>query len=48
VAAPRTWDEIEDAAGLRQLAYSEVLDRLDHFGDLAEALFSTGPRVPAA
>jgi bifunctional non-homologous end joining protein LigD len=48
VAAPRTWDEIEDVAGLRQLSYSEVLDRLDGNGDLAESLFTTGPRVPAS
>jgi bifunctional non-homologous end joining protein LigD len=46
VAAPRTWDEIEDVENLRQLSYSQVLDRLDDSGDLADALFSTGPRVP--
>jgi bifunctional non-homologous end joining protein LigD len=48
VAAPRSWDEIEDNANLRQLSYSEVLDRLDRSGDLAEALFTTGPRVPTS
>jgi bifunctional non-homologous end joining protein LigD len=48
VAAPRTWDEIEDVAGLHQLSYSQVLDRLEGNGDLAEALFTTGPRVPTA
>ena len=48
VAAPRTWDEIEDAAGLRQLSYSEVLDRVGVGGDLASALFRPGPRVPTS
>jgi bifunctional non-homologous end joining protein LigD len=48
VAAPRTWDEIEDIDNLRQLSYSQVLERLDRNGDLADALFTTGPRVPAS
>jgi bifunctional non-homologous end joining protein LigD len=48
VAAPRAWDEIEDIANLRQLSYSQVLDRLEDSGDLAEALFTTGPRVPTS
>ena len=47
VAAPRAWHEIEDMDRLRQLSYSEVLDRLDGNGDLAEELFTPGPRVPA-
>ncbi|MBB2892940.1 non-homologous end-joining DNA ligase [Flexivirga oryzae] len=38
VAAPRTWDEIqqgaEKAGTLRQLLFDEVLDRLDNLGDL--------------
>ena len=34
VAAPRTWDEIEDAPNLRQLHYSDVVDRLASQGDL--------------
>ncbi len=33
VAAPRTWDEIEDP-DLRHLTYDEVLDRLERDGDL--------------
>ncbi|MGP4053950.1 ATP-dependent DNA ligase [Mycobacterium sp. 4D054] len=33
VAAPRTWDEIEDP-DLRHLMFDEVLDRLDRDGDL--------------
>lgn len=33
VAAPRTWDEIEDP-DLRHLTFGEVLDRLDRDGDL--------------
>ena len=37
VAAPRTWDELADA-DLRQLEYSEVLDRLRHSGDLLAEL----------
>jgi bifunctional non-homologous end joining protein LigD len=32
VAAPRTWDELEDA-GLRQLTPEEVVERLDTIGD---------------
>ncbi len=32
VAAPRTWDEIDDA-GLRQLSPDEVVERLDRLGD---------------
>jgi bifunctional non-homologous end joining protein LigD len=46
VAAPRTWDEIEDAGTLRQLSYREVLDRVEAHGDLVSALLETGPRVP--
>lgn len=39
VAAPRTWDEVEEAAAtevdvLRQLTPMQVLDRLDEHGDL--------------
>ena len=32
VAAPRTWEEMEDP-GLSQLLYTEVLDRVEEFGD---------------
>ncbi len=37
VAAPRTWDEIGDP-GLRQLAYDEVLSRIERDGDLLAGL----------
>ncbi|HYJ55361.1 MAG TPA: non-homologous end-joining DNA ligase, partial [Mycobacterium sp.] len=37
VAAPRTWDEIEDP-DLRHLTYDEVLDRLERDGDLLAEL----------
>lgn len=42
VAAPRTWDEVQDAAGtevdvLGQLSPAQVLDRLARFGDLMES-----------
>lgn len=42
VAAPRTWDEVEEGAedpeALRQLETHEVLERLDRDGDLLEDL----------
>jgi bifunctional non-homologous end joining protein LigD len=36
VAAPRTWEEIEEGAeeGLGQLTFEEVLDRVDAEGDV--------------
>lgn len=34
VAAPRTWDEIEDGSSLQQLTFDEVLERLADLGDL--------------
>ena len=37
VAAPRTWDELDDP-GLRHLTFDEVLDRLDRDGDLLAEL----------
>ena len=37
VAAPRTWDELDDPE-LRQLRYDEVLDRVEHDGDLLAPL----------
>jgi bifunctional non-homologous end joining protein LigD len=37
VAAPRTWDELDDT-GLRQLQYDEVLERVERDGDLLAAL----------
>lgn len=43
VAAPRTWDEIEDP-DLRHLTFDEVLDRLERDGDL---LADLDPPLPA-
>lgn len=44
VAAPRSWDEVEQGAekpnALQQLMFDEVLDRLDRDGDLIEDLLS--------
>lgn len=37
VAAPRTWEELDDPA-LRQLSYDEVLERVARDGDLLEPL----------
>ncbi|WP_425956606.1 ATP-dependent DNA ligase [Xylanimonas sp. McL0601] len=37
VAAPRTWDELEDP-DLRHLGFQEVLERVDRDGDLLEGL----------
>jgi bifunctional non-homologous end joining protein LigD len=42
VAAPRTWEELEDP-GLRQLRYDEVLDRVARDGDLLTALDADAP-----
>ena len=42
VAAPRTWDELEDA-DLRQLGYEEVLTRIDEIGDPLAALAGSRP-----
>jgi bifunctional non-homologous end joining protein LigD len=39
VAAPRTWEELDDP-GLRQLRYDEVLDRVARAGDLLAPLDS--------
>ena len=43
-AAPRTWDELDDA--LAQLDHAEVVARLQSDGDLLEPLQEKGPRVP--
>ena len=44
VAAPRTWEELEEP-GLRHLEFSEVLDRIDAIGDPMAALgFHAGGR----
>ena len=46
VAAPRTWDEIEQGASdplaLEHLTFREVLDRLQRDGDLIAAVFPIG------
>jgi bifunctional non-homologous end joining protein LigD len=42
VAAPRTWEEL-DAAGLSQLDYREVLDRVERDGDLLAPVLATVP-----
>ncbi|WAJ44394.1 ATP-dependent DNA ligase [Mycobacterium sp. Aquia_216] len=42
VAAPRTWEELEDPE-VRQLRYDEVLDRVDRDGDLLAALDTDAP-----
>jgi bifunctional non-homologous end joining protein LigD len=48
VAAPRTWDELDDP-GLRHLRFDEVLDRMDEVGDPMEALgFHAGGREAEA
>ncbi len=47
VAAPRTWDELDDTS-LRQLRYDEVLQRVERDGDLLAALdadVGTGDRL---
>ncbi len=41
VAAPRTWDELDDP-DLRQLRYDEVLERVARHGDLLAGLEPTG------
>jgi bifunctional non-homologous end joining protein LigD len=42
VAAPRTWDEIEDP-DLRHLRFDEVLERVERDGDLLEGLDESAP-----
>ena len=42
VAAPRTWDEIEDPK-LRHLRFDEVLERVAEHGDLLEPLDEASP-----
>lgn len=45
VAAPRTWDELEDPHVVH-LTADEVLDRVAEHGDLAQALLEEGPELP--
>ena len=44
VAAPRTWEEIEEGAdeGLDQLLHEEVLERVDEHGDIFGELLGGG------
>ena len=47
VAAPRTWDELEDPGSLRQLLADELPERIGELGDLAPATGgAAGPRLP--
>jgi bifunctional non-homologous end joining protein LigD len=59
VAAPRTWDELEEAAGkgsagLRQLEFDDVVARVGELGDVVAGVLpkagskqGRGPKVPA-
>lgn len=38
VAAPRTWEELDDPASVEHLRFEEVLERIDDLGDLLEPL----------
>src|SRR5438270_5175642 len=44
-SAPLMWDEVEDGK-VRPLQASQVLARIDRYGDLLAALCEGGPRVP--
>jgi bifunctional non-homologous end joining protein LigD len=44
VAAPRSWDELDDPS-ISQLSAQQVLDRVDSDGDLAAALLSEGSHL---
>jgi bifunctional non-homologous end joining protein LigD len=44
-STPLTWDEVEDGA-VRQFAATEVLERVEEYGDLMAPLLEKGPRVP--
>ena len=59
VAAPRTWDELEEAAGrpagLQQLGFDEVIERVRADGDVVAGVLpkpgskqGRGPKVPTA
>lgn len=41
VAAPRTWDELDDPSGVDQLRFEEVLERIEDLDDLLEPLAKT-------
>jgi bifunctional non-homologous end joining protein LigD len=46
VAAPRTWEEIEEPEKLRQQRFEHVLELAENGEDPLAGLFTTGPRVP--
>lgn len=59
VAAPRTWDELEEAAGtpsgLRQLGFDDVVERVRELGDVVAGVLpepgakgGRGPKVPTS
>jgi bifunctional non-homologous end joining protein LigD len=48
VAAPRTWEELEKPAELRQQRFAEVLEIAADQEDPLADLFRAGPRVPTA
>src|SRR5699024_8361112 len=41
VAAPRTWDELDDPSTVEHLRFEAVLERVDELGDLLEPLAET-------
>lgn len=47
VAAPRTWDELADP-DITQLLFSDVLERVEEYGDLLEGLDDPYPDEPAS
>jgi bifunctional non-homologous end joining protein LigD len=46
VAAPRTWDELEEPGSIRQLVAGDIPDRLEQLGDLSPPTGQDGPRLP--
>ncbi|MGO1960925.1 MAG: ATP-dependent DNA ligase [Yaniella sp.] len=48
VAAPRTWDELDDPSTVEHLRFEEVLERVDELGDLLEPLAETAGASEAA
>jgi bifunctional non-homologous end joining protein LigD len=46
VAAPRTWDELDQPKKLAQLRFAEVLERAADDEDPLADVFNAGPRVP--
>ncbi len=47
VAAPRSWDELDDPGSLRQLEFADVLDRLQQDGDPLAGLLAAGSKLGA-